>query len=133
MLKKNNWANFQRIIEVFTQKIVTKLSKIWVWDKKTPYPGFGIPYPGVKKTPDPGSGSACNTALSAEYHTVVVILRYTPEFTIFLVCLKNFILLGRCIAARNRTSVVFAARPQQHDPTTTVISRPMLPGKVTKK
>jgi hypothetical protein len=69
-----------------------------------------------------------NTALSAEYHTVVVILRYTPEFTIFLVCLKNFILLGRCIAARNRISVVFAARPQQHGPTTTVISRPMLPG-----
>jgi hypothetical protein len=40
------WANFQRIIELFTQKIVTKLSKIWVWD------------PGVKKAPDPGSGSA---------------------------------------------------------------------------
>ncbi len=69
-----------------------------------------------------------NTALSAEYHTVVVILRYTPEFTIFLVCLKNFILLCRCIAARNRTSVVFAAKQQQHGPTTTVISRPMLPG-----
>jgi hypothetical protein len=26
------WANFQRIIELFTQKIVTKPSKIWVWD-----------------------------------------------------------------------------------------------------
>jgi hypothetical protein len=31
MLKKKMWANFQRIIELFTQKIVTKLSKIWVW------------------------------------------------------------------------------------------------------
>ncbi len=30
-------ANFQRIIELFTQKIVNKLSKIWVWD-----PGFEI-------------------------------------------------------------------------------------------
>jgi hypothetical protein len=30
MLKKKIWANFQRIIELFTQKIVTKLSKIWV-------------------------------------------------------------------------------------------------------
>jgi hypothetical protein len=29
MLKKKIWANFQRIIELFTQKIVT-LSKIWV-------------------------------------------------------------------------------------------------------
>ncbi len=30
VLKKKIWANFQRIIELFTQKIVTKLSKIWV-------------------------------------------------------------------------------------------------------
>jgi hypothetical protein len=29
VLKKKIWANFQRIIELFTQKIVTKLSKIW--------------------------------------------------------------------------------------------------------
>jgi hypothetical protein len=35
--KKVFGANFQRIIELFTQKIVTKLSKIWVWD-----PGSGI-------------------------------------------------------------------------------------------
>jgi hypothetical protein len=65
VLKKKIWANFLKIIELFTQKIVTKLSKIWVWD-----PGFGIrdpgsgknlfriPDPGVKKAPDPGSGSA---------------------------------------------------------------------------
>jgi hypothetical protein len=34
MRKKKIWANFQRIVEVFTQKIVpvTKLSKMWVWD-----------------------------------------------------------------------------------------------------
>ncbi len=32
MLKKKIWAKFQIIIEVFTQKIVTKLSKIWIWD-----------------------------------------------------------------------------------------------------
>ena len=32
MLKKKIWANFHRIIELFIQKIVTKLSKIWVWD-----------------------------------------------------------------------------------------------------
>jgi hypothetical protein len=42
----------------FIQKIVTKLSKIWVWD-----PGSGknltrIPDPVVKKATDPGSGSA---------------------------------------------------------------------------
>jgi hypothetical protein len=32
MLKKKIWPNFPRIIEDFTQKIVTKPSKIWVWD-----------------------------------------------------------------------------------------------------
>jgi hypothetical protein len=58
MLKKKIWPNFLRIIEVFTQNVVTKPSKIWVWD-----PGSGknllrIPDPGVKKAPDPGSGSA---------------------------------------------------------------------------
>jgi hypothetical protein len=46
MLKKKIWASFQRIIELFTQKFVTKLLKIWGWD-----PGFG-----KKPTPDPGQG-----------------------------------------------------------------------------
>ncbi len=32
MLKKKIWANFQRIIELFTKKIVKKLLKIWSWD-----------------------------------------------------------------------------------------------------
>jgi hypothetical protein len=53
MLKKNIWASFQRIIEVFTQKIVTKLSKLWFWD-----PGSCMdPRSGIRKKtiPDPGS------------------------------------------------------------------------------
>jgi hypothetical protein len=58
MLKKKIWPNFPRIIEVFTQKIVTKLSKIWVWDPGSGKNLFRIPNPGVKKAPDPGSGSA---------------------------------------------------------------------------
>jgi hypothetical protein len=57
----------QRIVEFFTRKIVTKLSKIWVWDPGSEIqdPGSGKnlfrirePSPGVKKSPDPGSGSA---------------------------------------------------------------------------
>jgi hypothetical protein len=32
MLKKKGGVSFQRIIELFTQKFVTKLSRIWVWD-----------------------------------------------------------------------------------------------------
>jgi hypothetical protein len=58
MLKKKIWANFQRIIELFTQKIVTKLSKIWVWDPGSEIRKKPVPDPGVKKAPDPGSGSA---------------------------------------------------------------------------
>jgi hypothetical protein len=55
MLKKKIWANFQRIIELFTKKSVTKLSKIWVWD-----PGSGKTYSGSRiqgskrhRIPDP--------------------------------------------------------------------------------
>ena len=64
MQKKKIWASFQRIIEIFTQKFVTKLYKIWGWD-----PGSEIRDPEknlfritdprsgsrVKKAPDPGS------------------------------------------------------------------------------
>ncbi len=55
MLKKQIWANFQRIIELFTQKIVTKLSKYGFGIRD---PGSGknlirIPDPVVKKAPDP--------------------------------------------------------------------------------
>jgi hypothetical protein len=58
MLKKKKLVQFSKNYRTFTRKIVTKLSKIWVWD-----PGFGIrnkpiPDPGVKKALDPGSGSA---------------------------------------------------------------------------
>jgi hypothetical protein len=61
VLKKNIWANFQRIIKLFTQKIVTKLSKIWVWDtgseirdpEKT-YPGSRIQGSKRHRIPDPG-------------------------------------------------------------------------------
>jgi hypothetical protein len=58
MLRKKIWANYQIIIELFfTQKIVTKLSKIWVWDPGSGKNLFWIPDPGVKKAPDPGSGT----------------------------------------------------------------------------
>jgi hypothetical protein len=56
--RKKMLANFQRIIEFFTQKIRTMLSKIWVWDPGSGKNLFRIPDPGVKKAPDPGSGSA---------------------------------------------------------------------------
>jgi hypothetical protein len=57
MLKQNIRANFQRIIAFITQKIVTMLSKIWVWDPGSEIRKKPIPDPGVKKAPDPGSGT----------------------------------------------------------------------------
>ncbi len=60
MLKIKIWANFQRIIELFTQKIVTKLSKIWVCDPgseirdpKNTYSGFRIQGSKRHRIPDP--------------------------------------------------------------------------------
>ena len=61
MLKKKIWADFQRIVEVFTQKIFNTLSNIWVWDPGSGKNLFWIPDPEVKMAPDPGSGSATLT------------------------------------------------------------------------
>jgi hypothetical protein len=58
MMKKKIWDNFQRIIELLTQKIVTKLSKILVWDPGSEIRKKPIPDPGAKKAPDPGFGPA---------------------------------------------------------------------------
>jgi hypothetical protein len=58
VLKKKIWANFQRIIELFTKNIVKKLFKIWSWNPRSGINPFRIPDPGVKKAPVPGSGSA---------------------------------------------------------------------------
>jgi hypothetical protein len=55
VLKKKIWANFQRIIELFTQKIVNKLSKIWVWDPGSGKNLFRIPDPGSRGQKGTGS------------------------------------------------------------------------------
>ncbi len=44
-VKKKIWSNFQRIIELFMQKVVTKLSKIWFWDPGSGKNLFRIPDP----------------------------------------------------------------------------------------
>jgi hypothetical protein len=58
MLKKKIWATFQRIIEVFTQIIATKLSKIWDWNqgseiRKKTYSGSQIQGSKRHRIPDP--------------------------------------------------------------------------------
>jgi hypothetical protein len=67
MPQKTILASFQRILELFTQKFVTKLSKIWVWDpgsgiwfQEKTYSGSWIQVQGSKRhqIQDPGPGSA---------------------------------------------------------------------------
>ncbi len=55
VLKKKIWANFQRIIELFTQKIVLSSQKYGFGIRDPEKNLFRIPDPGVKKAPDPGS------------------------------------------------------------------------------
>jgi hypothetical protein len=75
MLKKMIWANFQRIIELFIQKIVNKLSKIVM--------GLGS---GIRKKPitDPGSKGQQGTGSRMR-------IRNTGEKPIFFV--KNILRL----------------------------------------
>ena len=63
VLKKKIWANFQRIIELFTKKIVKKLFKIWSWDQ-----GSGIRDPGPRGQKGTGSRIRIrNTAINYRY------------------------------------------------------------------
>jgi hypothetical protein len=70
-------------MELFTQKIVIKLSKIWVWDPGSEVRDLGsgknpfwIPDPGVKKAPDPGSGSATLVHCTSRIQTFIQKLHF---------------------------------------------------------
>jgi hypothetical protein len=54
VLKKKNWANFQRNIKLFTKKIVKKLLKIWSWDQRS---GIRDPRSGIRDPEKTYSGS----------------------------------------------------------------------------
>ncbi len=60
MLKKKILANFQRITELFTQKLSLSSQKygVGIRDPEKTHSGFRIPDLRVKKAPDLGSGSA---------------------------------------------------------------------------
>ena len=66
--KEKNLGQFLKNCWSFYPKIFKMLSNIWVWDPgseirdpEKPYSGSRLPDPGVKKAPDPGSGSATLT------------------------------------------------------------------------
>jgi hypothetical protein len=60
MLKKKIWANFHRIIELFTGNLSLSSQQFGfvIRDLGSGKNLFRIPDPGVKEAPDPGSGSA---------------------------------------------------------------------------
>jgi hypothetical protein len=62
-MKKKLWASLQRILELFTQQNVIKLSKIWVWDPRSGIRKNPIPDPGSKGQKGIGSGSGSATLL----------------------------------------------------------------------
>jgi hypothetical protein len=116
--KKFRPMNFQRIVEVFTQKIFNMLSNIWVWDPgseirdpEKSYYRSRIPDPGVKKAPDPVSGSAtlfpsqCNPKTGKEKikqwskFGLVAIQKFSLDQSIFLfvIYLVTLSLLSFCI------------------------------------
>jgi hypothetical protein len=55
VLKKKILANFQRIIELFTKKIVKNLLKIWSWNPGSGKNLFQIPDPGSRGQKGTGS------------------------------------------------------------------------------
>ncbi len=65
MCCRKKLGQFSKNYRIFYPKIFNKLSKIWIWDPESEirdpektYSGSRIPKLGVKKAPDPGSGSA---------------------------------------------------------------------------
>jgi hypothetical protein len=65
MLKEKIWANFQRVRELFTSKIVTKLSKVWIWDTEKTYSGSRIK--GSKRHRIRIRNTACNILIISLY------------------------------------------------------------------
>ncbi len=55
--KKKMWANFQRILELCTQKLSASSQKYGFGIRGSGKNLFRIPDPGVKKAPDPGSAT----------------------------------------------------------------------------
>jgi hypothetical protein len=77
-LRKKFYQIFKEFKELFTQKIVTKLRKVCVWDPGSEiwHAGSGknlirIPDPGVKKASDPGSESATLLGYSSTTYFII--------------------------------------------------------------
>ncbi len=70
VLKKKIWASFQRIIELFTKKIVKKLLKIRSWDPGSEIRKKPIPDPGSRGQKAPNPGSRIRIRNTGFYHKI---------------------------------------------------------------
>jgi hypothetical protein len=89
MLKKKIWANFQRIKELFNQKIANKLSKIWVWDpgsesweQEKTYSGSRIQGSKRHRITDPGSAILLVETSSRRASEVLFLFKTHIDFTV---------------------------------------------------
>jgi hypothetical protein len=82
VLKKKIWPNFQRIIELFTKKIVKKLFTIWSWD-----PGSGIRDPGSRKN---HSGSQIRIRNTVAMHRKINVGTYMYRIHIIIQHMQKY-------------------------------------------
>ncbi len=70
--KKKNLGQFSKNYRTLYPKIVSKFSKIWVWDLGSGKNLFRILDPGVKKAPDPGSATLiiCHAEFRCRCHVL---------------------------------------------------------------
>ncbi len=82
MVKKKIWANFQRIVEVFTQNfsICSQIYGFGIRDLVSGKNLSRIPDPGVKKAPDPGSATLVLTESEQHYGKSLSYVRYMRCF-----------------------------------------------------
>ncbi len=90
---------FQRIMELFTQKIVSKLSKIRVWDPRSGIRKKPIPDPGSRGQKGTGSririrNTGHNSSRCVNHTPTVRLRHYTVQVTSKMADLWELALLG---------------------------------------
>ncbi len=103
MLQNKIWANFQRIIELFTPKIVTKLSKIWIWDRGSRIRKKPIPDPGSRG--QKGTGSRIRIS-NTEFNQRIWTLTLTEKAVLWMcgkITPKNLCFVEKTYKCRSRS------------------------------
>jgi hypothetical protein len=104
--RKKFWPNFPRIIKVFTQKIVTKLSKVRVWDPRSGTREKPIPDPGSRGQKGTGSRIRIrNTILLSNFHNFIAIFYSARRKSFQGVLVTDFKALGGWTVEKNESLI----------------------------